>query len=172
MKLSIKELVTFSMLGAMMYASKVIMEMLPNIHLLGVFVITLTAVYRKKALYPIYIYVLLLGLFSGFATWWISHLYIWTLLWGAVMILPKKIPQKLLPIIYMLLCAAHGFLYGVLYAPLQAVLYGMDFRATVSWIAAGIPFDVMHGISNFCCGALIYPLILLLRRINNKKVTM
>lgn len=172
MKLSIKELVTFSMLGAMMYASKVIMEMLPNIHLLGVFVITLTAVYRKKALYPIYIYVLLLGLFSGFATWWISHLYIWTLLWGAVMILPKKIPQKLLPIIYMLLCAAHGFLYGVLYAPLQAVLYGMDFRATVSWIAAGIPFDVVHGISNFCCGALIYPLILLLRRINNKKVTM
>lgn len=172
MKLSIKELVTFSMLGAMMYASKVIMEMLPNIHLLGVFVITLTAVYRKKALYPIYIYVLLLGLFSGFATWWISHLYIWTLLWGAVMILPKKIPQKFLPIIYMLLCAAHGFLYGVLYAPLQAVLYGMDFRATVSWIAAGFPFDAVHGISNFCCGALIYPLILLLRRINNKKVTM
>ena len=172
MKLSIKELVTFSMLGAMMYASKVIMEMLPNIHLLGVFVITLTAVYRKKALYPIYIYVLLLGLFSGFATWWISHLYIWTLLWGAVMILPKKIPQKFLPIIYMLLCAAHGFLYGVLYAPLQAVLYGMDFRATVSWIAAGFPFDAVHGISNFCCGTLIYPLILLLRRINNKKVTM
>ena len=172
MKLSIKELVTFSMLGAMMYASKVIMEMLPNIHLLGVFVITLTAVYRKKALYPIYIYVLLLGLFSGFATWWISHLYIWTLLWGAVMILPKKIPQKLLPIIYMLLCAAHGFLYGVLYAPLQAVLYGMDFRATVSWVVAGFPFDAVHGISNFCCGALIYPLILLLRRINNKKVTM
>lgn len=172
MKLSIKELVTFSMLGAMMYASKVIMEMLPNIHLLGVFVITLTAVYRKKALYPIYIYVLLLGLFSGFATWWISHLYIWTLLWGAVMILPKKIPQKLLPIIYMLLCAAHGFLYGVLYAPLQAVLYGMDFRATVSWIAAGFPFDAVHGISNFCCGALIYPLILLLKRIKNKKVTM
>ena len=35
MKLTVKEMAVFSMLGAVMYASKVIMEIAPNIHLLG-----------------------------------------------------------------------------------------------------------------------------------------
>ena len=54
-----------------MYASKMLMEVLPNVHLLGTFVVAFTVVYRKKALYPIYIYVILNGIFSGFATWWV-----------------------------------------------------------------------------------------------------
>ena len=73
-----------------MYASKMIMEVAPNVHLLGVFTIAFTVVYRKKALYPIYIYVLLNGTFCGFATWWIPYLYLWAVLWGATMLLPKR----------------------------------------------------------------------------------
>ena len=71
MKLSIREIAVFGMLGAIMYASKFIMQLLPNIHLLGVFIVAFTVVYRKKALYPIYVYVIIDGIFSGFATWWI-----------------------------------------------------------------------------------------------------
>ena len=82
MKLSVKEMAVFGMLGALMFASKLLMEVAPNIHLLGVFTVAFTVVYRKKALYPIYIYVLLNGIFSGFATWWIPYLYIWTILWS------------------------------------------------------------------------------------------
>ena len=69
MKLTIKEMAVFGMLGALMYASKMLMELFPNIHLLGTFIIALTLVYRKKALYPIYTFVLITGLFGGFATW-------------------------------------------------------------------------------------------------------
>ena len=54
MKLSTRELAIFGMLGSLMYASKIIMEAAPNIHLLGVFTIAFTVVYRKKALYPLY----------------------------------------------------------------------------------------------------------------------
>ena len=43
-------LVLFAMYGSVMYATKLIMEILPNVHLLGVFIIALTVVYRKKAL--------------------------------------------------------------------------------------------------------------------------
>ena len=126
MKLTTKEITVFAMLGALMYASKVIMELAPNIHLLGVFTVAFTVVYRKKALYPIYIYVLLNGMFCGFATWWIPYLYLWTILWGAVMLLPKNMPAKIKPLVYMLVCSAHGFLFGTLYAPAQAILYGLD----------------------------------------------
>lgn len=146
-----------------MYASKVIMEILPNVHLLGVFVVAITVAYRKKALYPIYIYVFLNGLFSGFSMWWIPYLYIWTLLWGAVMLLPKNIPTKARPIIYMSVCALHGFLFGTLYAPAQAIMFGLDFKATVAWIAAGLPWDFIHGVSNFFCGILICPIISVLK---------
>ena len=152
----------FAMLGALMYASKMIMEVAPNVHLLGVFTIAFTVVYRKKALYPIYIYVLLNGIFCGFATWWIPYLYLWTVLWGATMLLPKRIPEKLRPLVYMLLCAAHGFLFGTLYAPAQALLYGLNFQKMIAWIITGLPWDFVHGVSNFFCGILIVPIVKIL----------
>lgn len=167
MKLTTKELTLFAMLGTLMYASKMIMEMFPNIHLLGVFTIAFTIVYRKKALYPIYIYVLLNGLFAGFSMWWIPYLYIWTILWGITMLLPKKLPQKWAPLVYMLICSLHGFLYGVLYSPAQAIMFGFDFKTTIAWIIAGIPFDIIHGISNFFCGMLIVPIVTVLRKMDS-----
>jgi len=163
MKPTTREIVIFAMLGSVMYASKLIMEFAPNIHLIGVFTIAFTVVYRKKALYPIYIYVLLTGMFNGFATWWIPYLYLWAILWGAVMLLPANIPRRIQPVIYMLVCAAHGFLYGTLYAPAQALLYGLSFQKMIAWIVAGLPFDCIHGVSNFFCGILIYPIITTLR---------
>ena len=151
------------MLGAVMYASKILMEFAPNIHLIGVFTIAYTVVYRKKALYPIYTYVILNGLFSGFAAWWIPYLYLWTVLWGAVMLLPQKMSKKIQPFVYMSVCAVHGFLFGTLYAPVQAIVYGLSLRGTISWIIAGLPWDFIHGISNFFCGLLIVPVITILK---------
>ncbi|MDE6892453.1 MAG: hypothetical protein K2P50_11730 [Lachnospiraceae bacterium] len=163
MKLTTREITVFAMLGAVMYASKIIMEVIPNVHLLGTFTIAFTVVYRKKALYPIYTYVILNGIFSGFATWWLPYLYLWTVLWGAVMLLPREMPRRIRPLVYMTVCALHGFLFGVLYAPAQAVLYGMSLKGTFAWIVAGLPWDFLHGVSNFFCGILIVPIVSLLR---------
>ena len=146
-----------------MYVSKIVMEFAPNIHLLGVFTVSYTVVYRKKALYPIYTDGLLNGVLYGFAAWWIPYLYVWTVLWGAVMLLPQDMPKKLRPFVYMVVCAAHGFLFGTLYAPAQALLYGLSFKGTIAWIIAGLPWDFMHGVSNFFCGLLIVPVISALR---------
>ena len=164
MKLKVKEIAVFGMLGAMMYASKVIMEVAPNIHLIGTFIIAETVVYRKKALYPIYVFVFLTGLLSGFATWWIPYLYIWAVLWGAAMLLPQKLPKRARPVIYMLLCGLHGLLYGTLYAPAQAILFGLDFKGMIAWIVAGLPFDAVHAAGNLAAGLLICPLISILKR--------
>lgn len=164
MKLKVVDVAVFGMLGALMYASKVIMEVLPNIHLIGTFIVAMTVVYRRKALYPLYIFVLLTGLMNGFGTWWIPYLYIWTVLWGMTMLIPKRIPDKAKPIVYSAVCSLHGFLYGVLYAPAQALIFGLDFEATLTWIATGIPFDITHGISNFICGLLICPIITILSK--------
>lgn len=154
-----------------MYASKVITEIAPNVHLLGVFTVAFTVVYQKKALYPIYIYVLLNGLLCGFATWWIPYLYLWTVLWGITMLLPKKMPNKIKPVVYMAVCSLHGFLFGTLYAPVQAILYGLNFNGMIAWIIAGLGWDIIHGISNFLCGLLIVPIISVLNVIENNSGT-
>ena len=164
MKLTIREIAVFGMLGALMYAAKLAMEFLPNVHLLGVFIVALTLVYRKKALWPLYVFIFLTGLFNGFATWWLPYLYIWLPLWGGAMLLPDLTGKKYAPLVYMALSAAHGFLYGTLYAPAQALLFGLDFSGMVTWILAGLPWDFVHGVSNFCCGILILPLAKVIRR--------
>lgn len=170
MKLTTRELTIFAMLGALMYASKVIMEVAPNVHLLSVFTVAFTVVYRKKALYPIYTYVFLNGLFCGFSTWWIPYLYLWTVLWGVVMLLPKNMPARIKPVVYMIVCSAHGFLFGTLYAPAQAILYGLDCKGMIAWIIAGLPWDCVHGVSNFVCGLLIMPIVKVLTMLEKHTV--
>ena len=165
-KISIKEIAVFGMLGALLFASKIAMEALPNIHLLATLVISITVVYRKKALYPIYVFVFLLGLFNGFNIWWFPYLYLWTVLWAVIMLLPKNMSRKKSVIIYSVIAALHGFLYGVLYAPAQAIMFHLDFKGMVNWVILGFPFDAIHGVSNFFCGLLIVPLIEMLSRID------
>lgn len=169
MKLNAREICIFGLLGALMYASKAIMAVIPNVHLIGVFVVSITVVYSKKALYPIYIFVLLCGLMDGFGVWWIPYLYIWLPLWGVAMVLPKKLNPIVKTLMYMTVCAFHGFLYGVLYAPAQALLFGLNFDGMVAWIIAGLPFDLVHGVGNFFCGLLIYPVVGILKQVNKSR---
>ena len=167
MKTNAKEIALFGMLGAVMYLSKILMEVVPNVHLLGVFTVAITVVYRQKALYPIYVYVFLNGLMAGFNMWWIPYLYIWTILWGITMLLPQDMPAKFKPIVYMIVCGVHGFLFGTLYAPAQALMYGFDFDMMLKWIIAGLPWDCIQGVGNFVCGVLIVPIIVVLRKMKN-----
>lgn len=168
MKLDIRDVVILPMLGAVMFASKLLMELLPNIHLLGVLTIVYTLVYRSKALIAIYLFVFATGLYAGFALWWIPYLYVWTILWGIVMLLPKNMPRRVAPIVYMIVCGLHGFLYGMLYAPAQAIMFGYDFEFMLAWIVAGIPFDLMHGISNLGFGVLVIPLVTVIKKTDKR----
>ena len=155
----------FAMLGTLMFCSKLLMELLPNIHLLGMFTVLFTVVFRAKALIPIYINVFLTGLYGSFNLWWVPYLYLWLILWGVAMLLPRQMPRRVAAVVYPAICALHGLLYGTLYAPAQALMFGLDFRAMLAWIATGIPFDLLHAVANLATGLLILPLAELLRRI-------
>lgn len=165
--LTTAEITKFTMLGTLMFCSKIIMEWIPNIHLLGMLTMVYTLTYRKKGLIPIYVYVMLNGLYAGFSPWWVPYLYIWTILWGVTMLLPKKLPKKAAVIIYPVVCALHGFLFGTLYAPAQAIMFGLTLEQMIAWIISGLPWDMLHGVGNFFAGFLILPLVKLLRRFEN-----
>ena len=155
--LKLKEMILFAMLAALMFCSKKVMEGLPNIHLNGMFIMTFTVVFRKKALIPIYVYVFLDGLFGGFSMWWLPYLYIWTVLWGMTMLIPRKLPRAAKCIIYPVVCCIHGLLFGALYAPAQAIMFKFTFEQTLAWIAVGFPYDMLHAAGNLVFGMLILP---------------
>jgi energy-coupling factor transport system substrate-specific component len=167
--LRVQELVVFAMLGTVMFASKIIMEVLPNIHLLGMLTMTYTLVLRKKALIPIYIYVMLNGLYAGFHLWWIPYLYVWTILWGITMLLPKRMPKKFGCVVYPIVCCLHGLSFGILYAPAQALLFGMNFEQMMLWILTGSLWDVVHGVGNLFAGLLVLPLSEILKKLLRKQ---
>lgn len=164
-RLSTREMAIFAMLGTVMYLSKILMEWAPNIHFLGALTMCYTLVYRSKALIPIYVYVMLNGVFAGFSPWWVPYLYLWTVLWGITMLLPRELPKKTAVPVYMIVCALHGLAYGTLYAPAQALMFGLDWKGMLAWIVAGLPFDVTHALGNLAAGLLIVPLTELLRKL-------
>ena len=51
-------------------------------------------------------------------------------------------------------------------APLQALMYGYDWRGMLTWISLGFPMDVLHAVGNLAAGLLILPLSDLLRKLN------
>lgn len=164
----LREMILFAMLGTILFCSKIVMEALPNIHLLGILTVTYTVVFRTKALIPLYVYVFVNGVYAGFNVWWVPYLYIWTLLWGATMLIPRRLPRAVLCVVYPLLCGLHGLLFGILYAPAQALMFGLNFQETMAWIAAGFPFDVIHGVGNLVGGLLVLPLSAVLKKVSAK----
>ena len=156
------------MLGAMMFCSKVVMEALPNIHLCGMLTMVYTVVFRKKALIPIYVFVALQILYSAFTAtvlWSLPYLYIWTIIWAITILLPKNMPRRVAAVVYPAICCLHGLVFGILYAPAQALLFNLNFDQTVAWVISGLSFDVMHAIANLFAGLLVLPLSSLLSKL-------
>ena len=165
--LSIREIVVFAMLGTLIMVCDLVMNFIPNVHLGGMFIVTFTIVYRAKALFPIYVYVFLIGLFEGFGAWWFSYLYVWAILWLMTMLIPRKIPKQIAPVVYCAVCALHGFAFGFFWIPSQMLFFHFSFEQVLVWWKWGfITADLFHGIGNLVAGVLIVPLATLLRRLN------
>ena len=159
----------FAMLGALLFCGDILMEWLPNVHFVGILLMTYTLVYRVRALVPLYIYVILNGIYAGFSLWWMPYLYVWLPLWGIAMLLPKKLPRLAAIPLYMVICALHGMLFGTLYAPFEAIVRGYNLSQTLAWIVAGLPFDAIHAVGNLAGGILVFPLSELLKRLERSR---
>ncbi len=149
-----------------MFVSKVAMEGLPNIHPVTMFIMVLTFSYGWRAVIPVYVFVLLTGIYNGFPIWWIPYLYLWAVIWALTLLIPyDRIPKKARFFVIPIFCGFFGLIYGTLYSPAQAILFKMSFGTTLRWIAAGLPWDCVHAAGNVVIGTLIVPLTELTRKL-------
>lgn len=146
----ILELTVLALLGALMFGAKVAMAGLPNIEPVSLLVLVYTAVFGRKALYPIYTYVLLELLMFGIGLWNLNYLYIWLLLH----LLCRALHTVESPWGWAILSGAFGLGFGLLCTPVYCLTGGFYFG--LSWWISGIPFDVLHCAGNFCLALVLY----------------
>lgn len=157
---TITQIVTMGLLGAILFVGQLAMSPLPNIEPVTTLIIIYTPVYKKKAFFSIYVFVLLEGLLFGFGIWWISYLYIWSIL--AVIALSL---QKLKSAI---LWAVVSGLFGLMFGALCAIPYLISggIGAAFAYWSAGIPYDILHCGGNFALTLILYtPLTRLLKKL-------
>ena len=148
--ISVRELVLFALLGAVMFAGKMVMAGLPNIEPVSLLVILYTLVFGRKALWSIYLYVGLECAVWGLNTWSICYLYVWLLLY----LLTRLLRNMDSPLGWAVVSGGFGLLFGLLCTPVYLVIGGWGYA--VSWWLSGIPFDLAHCAGNFAMALLLY----------------
>lgn len=156
-----KELVTLSLLTALLFAAQVTMAFLPNVELVSLLIILYAINYGKKVFFIIYGFVLLEGLFYGFGIWWFSYLYIWSILAAVTLLMRKQNSVFFWSIVSGAYGLSYGFLCAIPYFVAGGVKTGWGY-----WIA-GIPFDIAHCVGNVVlCMVLYRPLLFILRKMS------
>lgn len=159
------EVALFGMLGAMMFGAKTVMMALPNIEPVSLMVMVLAVTLGKKALFPIYIYVLLELTIHGVGLWTLSYLYVWAILAGIAW-LCRDMES---PLGWAVLSGGFGLLFGALCTPVCLVTGGPAFA--LSWWLSGIPFDLLHCGGNFALALFLFkPLRRLLEGLKERMI--
>ena len=136
--------------AAGLFALQVSMLHLPNIELVSLMVILYTLVLGKRVLNILITFTILEGVFHGFGIWWVSYLYIWPILAGLTALLRQfDAPDWGYGILSCLFGLSFGFLCSLPY-----IAGGPG--AMFAWWIAGIPFDLVHGISNLIIGLVLF----------------
>ncbi len=160
MKLHVRELVFLALCTAVLFVSQVALAFLPNIELVSLLVIVYTHAFRRKVLYIIYAFTLLEGLLYGFSTWWLTYLYVWTVL----ALLAWAFRRMESPLGWAILSGAFGLAFGALCELVYLPIIG--WRASVAAWVSGIPFDLAHCFGNFVAALALYrPLSRLMERL-------
>lgn len=166
-RLTTRELATDGLLSALLLISQVSLSWLSNVELVSLLLILYTLVFKRHVWLILYVFVVLEGLIYGFGLWWFSYLYVWALLPAAVFLFYRRRPPK--PFGISLLSGVFGMLFGSFCALSYLVTAG--FGAAFTWWTAGIPFDIIHGISNFLLSMILfqplYRLLTSLKRIQS-----
>lgn len=158
----LKKIVLSGILGALMLVVQIAFAPLPNIELVSLLVILCALTLGVYTGYTLAVFILLEGLVYGFGLWWFSYLYIWAILAGAAFLLRRMQSS----VGWAFLSGFFGLLFGTLTALPVVFISGLP--AGLAYIVSGIPFDLVHGVSNFLVALLLLPPLkkLLLRLLN------
>lgn len=161
-----QDVATAALMVALIEVFKFFMQAMPNIEMTSFLIILFALRFGRLTYYAIPAFILIEGLIYGFGLWWVMYLYAWPLL----ALFARAFSRVDSAFFWAMVSGAFGLLFGFLCAiPYFFIGLPGGFSAGLvqmfSWWVAGIPFDLIHGISNFALMLALYrPISDLLRR--------
>ena len=146
----IKDIATVGLAVAFIEAAKFVMAGIPNVELTSFFLIMFALYFGKLIYFAIPVFIAIEGAVYGFGLWWIMYLYAWPLL----VIVARLVGKKLSCFGLAMLSGGFGLMFGALCAIPYIFLGG--FKAAFMYWVAGIPFDIVHGVSNLIIMMVLY----------------
>lgn len=158
MQLEVKDIALIGMMTAVIEVSKLALSFLPNVELVTFWIILFTLFFGPKIIYSILVFILIEVSIYGIHTWTIMYLYVWPMLAIIVHLFRKNNSVWF----FSILSGFFGLLFGAFcslpYLFIGAVDGGLKsgFIMAFNWWVAGIPFDILHGVSNFLLMLVLY----------------
>lgn len=157
-RLSARDVAAVGMMVALIEACKLCMQALPNIELTSFLLILFALHFGRLTCYAVPVFILIEGTVYGFGLWWVMYLYAWPLLVLAVRLFARMdsaffwaVFSGVFGLLFGLLCAVPYFFIGAAGGGIA-----MGLRQMFAWWVAGIPYDLIHGVSNFCLMLVLY----------------
>ncbi|OPL07544.1 MAG: hypothetical protein AVO33_05330 [delta proteobacterium ML8_F1] len=140
-----KEITTVAILSASLTAGKLALSAVPNIEIVSFLFIVFTVVFGvKRTLLTAVIFTTTEMLIYGFGIWILGYYLIWPTLILLTALLKPHLKSEYG---YSIFSGLFGLFFGLYFAVFESFFYGIGYGITY-WIQ-GIPFDLLHGGSNF-----------------------
>jgi len=162
--MKLETLVLLSILASILLLSQVSLAAIPNVELVSLLVIIYTRYLKKRVFFIIYVFALLEIVLYGPGIWAVNYLYVWTVLAAVTMLLDRQDS----PLIWGLVSGLFGLFFGLLCSIPYFIVGGVA-SGFAYWIS-GIPFDLVHCVSNLIVTVVLYkPICLIMERLNIRK---
>lgn len=137
-----KDVAYMGIMVALLWAGKLALSSIPNVEIVTLLFIVYTLYFGKKTYLVSIGFVALEVLQYGLSIWVVMYLYIWPLL-----IFLTDIFRGRSHMFFCFLSGAFGLLFGLLCSIPNVFISGLP--TAVAWWIDGIPYDLIHCVSNF-----------------------
>ena len=136
---AIRRIVLIAAMTAILEVSKFALNAIANVELITLLVILFTRRFGwRLTLASVLLFAGLESLWWGISIWTATYFYVW----------------PISPLMNAVIAGVYGLLFGALCALLTLVTAGPN--AALAWWIAGIPYDLVHGLSNFVICLVLY----------------
>ncbi|MDF9824047.1 energy-coupling factor transport system substrate-specific component [Breznakia sp. PF5-3] len=141
---SLKNIVIYTMCAAIVVVSKELLVFLPNIELVSFLLILYTLNFELKgSIFIVVVFNFVQMLLYGISIWTPMYFIVWILLVFLVYVLKNILTTYTK-------CAIFSGIFGLIFGFLFSIPYFViSFKMGWIYFLKGIPFDLIHGISNY-----------------------
>ena len=154
LQLSAKSIAYSGIMLAILEAAKLALDFVPNVEAVTLLFIVYTLFFGRKTILVAIGFTLIECMLKGINVWSLMYLYIWPLL---IIVVHYANQHKAEYVFYCILSGVFGLLFGT-FCLIPYLIVG-GWGMAISWWIAGLPYDLIHGVSNFVmCMLLFQPL--------------